>query len=97
MRDYGFSHQLQAHFLESPDRVAEQQAKFAWYKDSGALGSDFIFAHFIQTTPQIVREAAAGAASNALATHTPTAGSTRAVGRHRRLPRGRDEGRDGPR
>ena len=53
----------QAHFLESPDRVAEQQAKFAWYRDAGALGPNFIFAHFVQTNPEIVREAAASGAS----------------------------------
>ena len=56
MRRYGLMNQ--AHFLESPDRVAEQQAKFAWYRDAGALGPDFIFGHFIHTTPQIVKETA---------------------------------------
>jgi len=48
----------QAHFLESPERVPEQQAKFSWYRDAGALGPDFVFGHFIHTTPQIVRETA---------------------------------------
>lgn len=52
----------QAHFLESPERVAEQQAKFAWYQEAGALGPDFIFGHFIQTTPEIVRATAAAGA-----------------------------------
>lgn len=52
----------QAHFLESPERVAEQQAKFAWYLEAGALGPDFIFGHFIQTTPEIVRATAAAGA-----------------------------------
>lgn len=60
MRDYGLINQ--AHFLESPDRVEAQQAKFAWYRDSGALGPDFIFAHFVQTSPEIIREAAASGA-----------------------------------
>lgn len=61
MRDFGLINQ--AHFLESPERVADQQAKFAWYRDAGALGPNFIFGHFIQTTPEIVKEAAAAGAS----------------------------------
>ena len=56
MRTYGLMNQ--AHFLESPERVPEQQAKFSWYRDAGALGPDFVFGHFIHTTPQIVRETA---------------------------------------
>ena len=56
MRKHGLMNQ--AHFLESPERVPEQQAKFAWYRDAGALGPDFVFGHFIHTTPQIVRETA---------------------------------------
>ena len=60
MRKYGLMNQ--AHFLESPERVPEQQAKFAWYRDAGALGPDFIFGHFIHTTPQIIRETAASGA-----------------------------------
>jgi 5-methylthioadenosine/S-adenosylhomocysteine deaminase len=48
-----------SHFLESPERVAEQQAKFYWYQEAGALGPDFIFAHFIQTNDDIVRIAGA--------------------------------------
>ena len=56
MRRYGLINQ--AHFLESPDRVAEQQAKFAWYQEAGALGPDFIFGHFIHTTPHIISETA---------------------------------------
>jgi cytosine/adenosine deaminase-related metal-dependent hydrolase len=47
----------QSHFLESPERVTEQRQKFYWYEESGALGPDFIFGHFIQTTPDIVRRA----------------------------------------
>jgi len=53
----------QAHFLESPERVAEQQAKFDWYEEAGALGPGFIFGHFIQTTPDLVRRAAAAGAA----------------------------------
>jgi 5-methylthioadenosine/S-adenosylhomocysteine deaminase len=56
MRRYGLMNQ--AHFLESPERVPEQQAKFAWYRDAGALGPDFVFGHFIHTTPAIVEETA---------------------------------------
>jgi 5-methylthioadenosine/S-adenosylhomocysteine deaminase len=56
MRKYGLMNQ--AHFLESPERVPEQQAKFSWYRDAGALGPDFVFGHFIHTTPEIVQETA---------------------------------------
>ncbi|MBL9207073.1 MAG: amidohydrolase family protein [Opitutaceae bacterium] len=53
----------QSHFLESPERVEEQQAKFSWYVDAGALSPQFIFGHFIQTNPDLVRQAAAAGAS----------------------------------
>jgi cytosine/adenosine deaminase-related metal-dependent hydrolase len=56
MRRFGLMNQ--AHFLESPERVPEQQAKFAWYRDAGALGPNFIFGHFIHTTPEIIAETA---------------------------------------
>jgi cytosine/adenosine deaminase-related metal-dependent hydrolase len=56
MRKFGVMNH--AHFLESPERVPEQQAKFYWYQEAGALGPDFIFAHFIQTNPDILRIAA---------------------------------------
>jgi 5-methylthioadenosine/S-adenosylhomocysteine deaminase len=52
----------QAHFLESPEAVPLQQSKFAMYRDAGALGPDMMFGHFIQTTPEIIAEAAAGGA-----------------------------------
>lgn len=61
MKHYGLMNQ--SHFLESPDRISEQQEKFWWYVDAGTLGPDFIFGHFIQTTPQIVRVAAQSGAS----------------------------------
>jgi 5-methylthioadenosine/S-adenosylhomocysteine deaminase len=48
-----------SHFLESPENVPEQQTKFYWYQEAGALGPDFIFAHFIQTTPAMVKIAGA--------------------------------------
>lgn len=56
MRTFGLINQ--SHFLESPERVTEQQVKFAWYEEAGALGPDFIFGHFIQVTPDLVRRAA---------------------------------------
>jgi cytosine/adenosine deaminase-related metal-dependent hydrolase len=60
MKTYGLINQ--AHFLESPDRVTEQQEKFYWYLEAGALGPNFIFGHFIQTTPDIIAKAAAAGA-----------------------------------
>src|SRR3546814_5751183 len=47
MRRYGVTNQ--AHFLESPEAVPVQQAKFASYVEAGALGPDMMFGHFIQT------------------------------------------------
>lgn len=61
MKTYGLINQ--SHFLESPERVTEQQAKFDWYEEAGALGPNFIFGHFIQTTPDIVRRAAKAGAT----------------------------------
>ena len=49
----------QPHFLESPYEPAAQRSKFAWYRDAGALGPDLVFGHFIQTTDDIIVEAAA--------------------------------------
>ncbi len=48
----------QPHFLESPFEAEAQRAKFAWYRDAGALGPDLVFGHFIQTTDEIIVEAA---------------------------------------
>ncbi|MAP64677.1 MAG: cytosine deaminase [Microbacterium sp.] len=61
MRRLGVTNQ--AHFLESPEAVPLQQAKFAMYRDAGALGPDMMFGHFIQTTPEIIEQAAEGGAS----------------------------------
>jgi len=61
MKTYGLMNQ--SHFLESPERVPEQQEKFYWYVEAGALGPNFIFGHFIQTNPDIVRLAAKAGAS----------------------------------
>lgn len=61
MRRFGVTNQ--AHFLESPEAVPLQQSKFALYRDAGALGPDMMFGHFIQTTPEIIEQAAEGGAS----------------------------------
>lgn len=61
MRRFGVTNQ--AHFLESPEAVPLQQSKFALYRDAGALGEGMMFGHFIQTTPEIIEQAAAGGAS----------------------------------
>ena len=52
MRDYGLMNQ--SHFLESPNAVPEQQTKFAWYDEAGALGPNMIFGHFIHTNEEIL-------------------------------------------
>lgn len=56
MRRHGLLNQ--PHFLETPHEIELQRAKFAWYRDAGALGPDLVFGHFIQTTDEILREAA---------------------------------------
>ncbi|MEM0955151.1 MAG: amidohydrolase family protein [Pseudomonadota bacterium] len=53
MKDYGLMNQ--SHFLESPNAVKEQQVKFDWYKDAGALSPDFIFGHFIHVNDYILK------------------------------------------
>lgn len=55
MRDYHLDNQL--HYLEPPDGL-NQRDKFAWLKESGMLGPQLYFGHFIHTTPEIVAEAA---------------------------------------
>lgn len=52
----------QAHFLETREAVDVQRAKWSLYRDAGALRRGMIFGHFIQTTPEIIAEAAAGGA-----------------------------------
>jgi 5-methylthioadenosine/S-adenosylhomocysteine deaminase len=56
MRKHGLLNQ--PHLLETAYGVEAQQAKLAWYREAGAFGSDFVFGHFIQTTPEIIAEAA---------------------------------------
>lgn len=60
MRRFGVINQ--AHFLETREAVDVQRSKFALYRDAGILGEGLIFGHFIQTTPEIIAEAAAGGA-----------------------------------
>ena len=49
----------QSHFLEPPNTVPEDQAKFKWYVDSGLLGSkDLYFGHFIHTSDAILEATA---------------------------------------
>lgn len=57
MRRFGAINQ--AHFLETREAVEVQRAKWSLYRDAGALGPGMIFGHFIQTTDEIVAEAAA--------------------------------------
>jgi 5-methylthioadenosine/S-adenosylhomocysteine deaminase len=57
MRRYGVGNQ--AHFLETREAVDLQRSKFARYRDAGALELGLVFGHFIQTTPEIIAEAAA--------------------------------------
>ncbi len=56
MRRFGLINQ--AHFLETREAAELQRSKFALYRDAGALGPGMIFGHFIQTTPEIIRETA---------------------------------------
>lgn len=61
MRRFGITNQ--AHFLETAEEAELQRSKFAYYRDSGALGPDLVLGHFIQTTPEIIAEAAAAGAA----------------------------------
>jgi len=54
----------QSHYLEPPESAQVEQAKFHWFTDSGLLGPDLIFGHFIHTTPEIL--AATGKAGAAM-------------------------------
>jgi cytosine/adenosine deaminase-related metal-dependent hydrolase len=53
----------QSHYLEPPDTMKAEQAKFAWFQDTGLLGPQLIFGHFIHTTPAIVAAAVRAGAS----------------------------------
>jgi len=52
MKEFGLGNQ--SHYLEPPDQIAEEQAKFPLFQSSGLLGRSLIFGHFIHTTPQII-------------------------------------------
>lgn len=56
MRRWGVLNQ--PHFLETARELPAQRAKFAWYRDAGALGPDLVFGHFIHPTEQIMAQAA---------------------------------------
>jgi cytosine/adenosine deaminase-related metal-dependent hydrolase len=49
----------QTHYLEPPDTVAAEQAKFHWMTESGLLGPTLYFGHFIHTTDAILDATAA--------------------------------------
>ena len=49
----------QSHYLEPPDTVAAEQAKFKWFEDSGLIGPTLYFGHFIHTNDFILTKVAA--------------------------------------
>ena len=49
----------QSHYLEPPDTVAAERAKFKWFEDSGLLGPTLYFGHFIHTNDEILAKVAA--------------------------------------
>ena len=49
----------QSHYLEPPDTVQAEQAKFKWFEDSGLLGPTLYFGHFIHTNDFILSKVAA--------------------------------------
>jgi 5-methylthioadenosine/S-adenosylhomocysteine deaminase len=53
----------QAHFVETTENLAAQQAKFDWYERAGALGPTMLFGHFVHPTDRMIDAVAeAGAA-----------------------------------
>jgi cytosine/adenosine deaminase-related metal-dependent hydrolase len=52
MARYGITNQ--AHFVETAEHLAAQQAKFAWYERAGALGPGMLFGHFVHPTGPMV-------------------------------------------
>jgi cytosine/adenosine deaminase-related metal-dependent hydrolase len=57
MERYGVVNQ--AHFVETTENLAAQQAKFAWYTDAGALGPGMLFGHFVHPTDEMIDAVAA--------------------------------------
>jgi cytosine/adenosine deaminase-related metal-dependent hydrolase len=49
----------QSHYLEPPDTVQAEQAKFKWFDESGLLGPTLYFGHFIHTNDAILTRVAA--------------------------------------
>jgi len=49
----------QSHYLEPPDTVAAERAKFKWFEDSGLLGPTLYFGHFIHPDDAILTKVAA--------------------------------------
>jgi 5-methylthioadenosine/S-adenosylhomocysteine deaminase len=49
----------QSHYLEPPDTVTAEQAKFKWFEESGLLGPTLYFGHFIHTNDYILTKVAA--------------------------------------
>lgn len=49
----------QSHYLEPPDTVVAEQAKFKWFEESGLLGPTLYFGHFIHTNDYILTKVAA--------------------------------------
>jgi 5-methylthioadenosine/S-adenosylhomocysteine deaminase len=49
----------QSHYLEPPDTVAAERAKFKWFVDSGLLGPTLYFGHFIHADDAILAKVAA--------------------------------------
>ncbi|MBD8060005.1 amidohydrolase family protein [Cellulomonas sp. JH27-2] len=56
MRRHGITNQ--AHFVETAQGIETQREKFAWYRDAGAFGPDFLFGHFVHPTDEMVDVAA---------------------------------------
>lgn len=49
----------QSHYLEPPDTVQAERAKFKWFEDSGLLGPALYFGHFIHADDAILDKVAA--------------------------------------
>ncbi len=49
----------QSHYLEPPDTVNAERAKFKWFEDSGLLGPTLYFGHFIHADDAILAKVAA--------------------------------------
>ena len=49
----------QSHYLEPPDTVDAERAKFKWFEDSGLIGPTLYFGHFIHTNEYILGKVAA--------------------------------------